>query len=244
LPFFSVAKTREYGVSLKKFRISLATIFIQQWTGINRAGSGLPGPLSITKNSTFITQSKRREIGTPAAVPTTTENNIAPYLLVIDDIPWLVWAGNNDDDDDIYYSRFIDHQWEPAKMVHPDNTYPDILPRLEVTATGQPVVSWEQYTDDGYILVSRTWNGTAWLAESADSQQEKMASDKEIIYSVPGRVWDGRQWIKAQPADTEKNSVEEEPLDTSTSQAGAQETIQLPDYLQQIKSVYIRFYHP
>ncbi|NPA75995.1 MAG: hypothetical protein GXO25_07960 [Euryarchaeota archaeon] len=182
--------------------------------------------------------------GTPAAVPTTTENNIAPYLLVIDDTPWLVWAGNNDDDDDIYYSRFIDNQWEPAKMVHPDNTYPDILPRLEVTATGQPVVLWEQYTDDGYIQVSRTWDGSAWLADSADSQQEKMARDKEIVYSVPGRVWDGRQWIKAQNADTEKNSVEEETQDTSTSQTSEKETIQLPDFLQQIKSVYIRFYHP
>lgn len=178
----------------------------------------------------------------PAAVPTTTENNIAPYLLVIDTIPWLVWAGNNDDDDDIYYSRFINGQWEPARLVHSDNTYPDILPRLDVSASGQPVVSWEQYSENGYIAVSRTWDGSTWSTSSADSQLKKMTTtDKEIIYSVPGRMWDGRQWIKSTNTDEKTYPAEKKTVDAG--QASTIKTITLPDYLQKIKTVYIRIYH-
>ncbi len=178
----------------------------------------------------------------PDSIPVTTENNIAPYLLIINNVPWLVWSGNNSDDDDIYYSRFIDGAWTPAKLVHPDNSFPDILPRLEVTSSGAPMVIWEQLSGSEYEQSKRVWNGRKWdqADTGASSPQQKASLKESLAYAVPGRVWDGRQWTKMHAS--EMLSTETEKHIKRNSKTYKEKIIDLPDFLDDIQSVYIRPY--
>jgi len=177
----------------------------------------------------------------PTPIPVTTENNIAPYLLVINDVPWLVWSGNNDDDDDIYYSRFIDGTWQSARMIHPDNVYPDILPRLEVTSSGQPMVTWERFSDGEYISVARRWDGGKWISNAEAAPRKKASKEQSVTYAVPGRVWDGRQWTKMNdPAAVVPESDKKMKV---SAEGNEKKILELPEFLHDIQSVYIRLYN-
>ncbi len=178
----------------------------------------------------------------PKKLHTTTENNIAPFLLLDgDDIPFVVWSGNNNDDDDIFFIRFVNAAWQPPRLVHSDNMVPDILPALELNDQQQMRVTWEQYTPSGYVLVSKVWNGSAWVDERLSGKKKTSNAERKFsskTYAIKGRLWDGRQWIKntSDVADELGKKEAGNKKDAETIE------IELPKGVDNIDSVYVRIY--
>ena len=181
----------------------------------------------------------------PKIIATKTENNIAPFLMLDHDgIPWVVWSGNNNDDDDIYYSRFIHGNWQKPHLVHSDNDVPDILPRMDLNSSNRPQVTWEHYTPAGYIIISKIWNGTSWIDDDSTGMAGlgKASVYKKQSYSVAGRVWDGREWIQKTSSINDDPFRQQTPMITTKNTNVKQNEIQLPPFVQNVKSIYIRIY--
>jgi len=72
-------------------------------------------------------------------------------------IPLVVFSANNGDNDEIYYARYQNGEWSKAKRVHSENEVPDILPFLDTDADGNPILTWQSYTGDGYGTLQSIW---------------------------------------------------------------------------------------
>ena len=75
---------------------------------------------------------------------------------------WLVWAGFNGVSDDIYYTTWNGNSFDTARPLTA-NDVPDIQPVLGIDEkTGHPRLQWQQFSEDGYIVLEASWNGTTW----------------------------------------------------------------------------------
>ena len=91
---------------------------------------------------------------------------------------WLVWAGFNGVSDNIYYTTWNGNSFETARPLT-RNDVPDIQPVLGMDEkTGHPWVQWRQFTEDGYIALEASWNGSAW---SDPVQLPAMTAETEAV---------------------------------------------------------------
>jgi hypothetical protein len=128
-------------------------------------------------------------------LPSSLEVNIKPSVIVDgDNVPWVVWSANNNDDDDIYYSRFINGEWTEESCIHEDNSFPDVLPFIDVDDKGRPIVTWERFVDSGYANVQSVWDDGEWgeVTVRVEQEEEESSADERQV-AVPEFITDTSQ---------------------------------------------------
>jgi hypothetical protein len=101
---------------------------------------------------------------------------------------WLVWAGFNGVNDEIYFATWNETSFTTAQALTA-NDIPDIQPVLGIDGTtGTPWVQWQQFSENGYVELESTWNGSAWSdpvlvtaeVSSTSATEEPAAADQQL----------------------------------------------------------------
>jgi hypothetical protein len=68
--------------------------------------------------------------GSVQEMMTVTSCDMAPVSIIDSSgVPWIVWSGTDETDDDIYFSRWMDNQWQQPERVNEDDGWPDFIPQ-------------------------------------------------------------------------------------------------------------------
>ncbi len=86
----------------------------------------------------------------PYELATELQSNTTPTIVTTPRfVTWVCWSGNDGNDDDIYCFYKKDEIWSLPEKVHPENSYPDILPELSINNNLEVQLTWLQITKDG-----------------------------------------------------------------------------------------------
>lgn len=123
----------------------------------------------------------------PQIVPSDLSMNIAPTIVIDEaDVPWVVWAGNDSVSmDEIYFTRFINGEWQIPQLVNSKNNVPDVLPVIDINVHGRCRVIWDGYRNGRYVKLKVIWTGIAWSDEEIidlDSADSTVATDRQIEF--------------------------------------------------------------
>ncbi len=92
----------------------------------------------------------------PKQIKTGFSSNVAPVLsLNSEGIPILVWSGNNGNLDDIYMTKYSGGAWQTPVRIHPQNKVPDFLPVMNMNSTGELIVEWTTFGNNGPVQITK-----------------------------------------------------------------------------------------
>lgn len=165
-------------------------------------------------------------------------SNMAPSVVVDrTGTIWLVWAGFNGISDEIFYTRWDGNDFATATPLT-SNDVPDIQPVLGIDeAAGNPVVQWLHFSENGYVKLESSWNGSAWntpatlqTTESADAVEPITATQRLFVVKNAGPAGKVAQKSGAAGSETEDQmEIEVPPFITSPESA----SIHIPGYTVQ-----------
>jgi len=104
--------------------------------------------------------------GSVSSAQAPAASELRGYAVALDarGVPWAVWSGDNGHDTDLYYSRWTEQGWQPARTLYADPDTWDDFPSLAIAADGTPWVAWTSAdAEEGQVYVSR-WVGYRWSA--------------------------------------------------------------------------------
>ncbi|MCP4202646.1 MAG: hypothetical protein GY769_12010 [bacterium] len=82
----------------------------------------------------------------------------------------LVWAAVDAGDDEVFWSRHQNGGWSSPAKLHPENTVPDIMPRV-VAVPGGALVAWSQYDGKDYRLHLARFADGSWIDAGIPSEE-------------------------------------------------------------------------
>ncbi len=113
------------------------------------------------------------------------ESSTSPAVAVdSDNVIWIVFSGDVGEYDDIYYIQFDAEADAKAEKQNPvrvnaSNDSPDIKPSIVINDDGNPVVTWEGYRGDSYVLLQSTWDGSQWGKEKIITAEDAIEEEDE-----------------------------------------------------------------
>ena len=131
--------------------------------------------------------------GGVVAAQTPLDVELRGYAVVLDTggMPWAVWSADNGHDTDLYYSRWTEQGWQPARTLYADPDTWDDFPSLALAADGTPWVAWTSAdAQEGRIYVSR-WVGYRWSAPAEVPQGAASHPRQAALAAAP----DGGFWL-------------------------------------------------
>ncbi len=119
----------------------------------------------------------------PVQIKTQLNSNTTPSITIdMEDTPWIAWSGNNGKDDDIYYSKHNGTTWEKEKIVHNENSYPDIFPKVISDQNNSIVVQWT------HVEPLKSQKITAYLRNGSNVLKSKDKKDVSSAMNMQNQV--------------------------------------------------------
>ena len=138
------------------------------WTERGRKGSRLQ--FTVYRNNRW---------AAPRQVETGLNDNRAVVIAVDrNNRPWIAWTGAKKSYSDVFWSRWNGTGWDAPVMAHAENNVPDVQPELALDDSGQVVLSWKTYDQDGYVTRMRKWDGRQW--QQIQPETEKKSEKKRV----------------------------------------------------------------
>jgi lysophospholipase L1-like esterase len=120
-----------------------------------------------------------------------------------DGLPWAVWAASQGDDTDLFYSRWADGGWLPARPVLSRSGTWEANPSLAFAGDGTPWLAWSSAQSDGssWLSMSR-WTGRRWSEpEVIPTRPSTFPRQPSLAAAPDGGLW--LAWVGHDGTDDE-----------------------------------------
>lgn len=123
---------------------------------------------------------------TPVVI-TSSKSELSSLSLIraTDGLVFLAWASDESGSDDVYFTRYVEGDWDDVQVLNDENKVPDILPILSIDNDGSVGLTWRTFTDPiiGYEDKFKS------LTSALTSAEMKQVLERQCSYDRPSIIY-------------------------------------------------------